>query len=39
MSRRDGLSYENNTGKRYFLEVSNHSTGATDNSNTDQVQK
>ena len=26
MSRWDGLSYENNIGKSYFWEVSNHST-------------
>ena len=45
MSRWDGLSYENNIGKSYFWEVSNHSTGAIQlsqikkYSSTDQVQK
>ena len=40
MSRWDGLSYENNIGKSYFLEVSNHSTQSDKkNTSTDQVQK
>ena len=35
LPRWDGPSYENNIGKSYFLEVSNHSP----QSDTDQVQK
>ena len=32
MSHWDGLGYENNIGKSYFLDVSNHATGATQHS-------
>ena len=41
MSCWDGLSYENNIGKSYFLEVSNHSAqlDKKKNGSTDQVQK